>query len=213
MPPTISGCSEPYTTWPWTFSRGVASTTSQGNLTQCLTTLYVKNFRKFKTIFLVPSLYTCVNSHSPSIFCKPTFSTGRPQWGLSGAFSSPVQTLSVCPQKRGSTERGEWQVAKSPVNTWFSICHTFQEDQLRRSLTGSIAKAELQQEVPAVFTSPCREKHKLKEESNCSKVTPPGNTYLYFRPLGLLELFSLREAFVPKHSDTMRLEWYQVITW
>lgn len=69
-----------------------------------------------------------------------------------------------------------------PINTWFSICHTFQEDQLWWSFTGNIAKAELQQEVTAVFASPCREKYKLKE-SNCSIVTTPGNTYLFGRYL------------------------------
>lgn len=78
---------------------------------------------------------------------------------------------------------------KSPVNTWFSICHTFQEDQLWWSLTGNIAKAELEQEVTAVFTSPCREKYKLKEAT-------AAKSHLQGAPTCILDLWASKSSLV-----------------
>ena len=43
-PITRPGCPEPHPAWPWMPSEMGPSTTSLGNLFQCVTTLWVKNF-------------------------------------------------------------------------------------------------------------------------------------------------------------------------
>ena len=73
------GCSKPHPTWPWTLSRSGASTTSLGNLFQCLTTLRVKTFFlmsnlnlpsfSLNSLPLVLSLYALVKSPSPAFLC------------------------------------------------------------------------------------------------------------------------------------------------
>ena len=69
-----------------------------GQPVQCVTTLWVKNFLlisnlnlpclSLKPFPLVLSPSTLVYSHSPPVYSLPS-STGRPQWGPPGAFSSP----------------------------------------------------------------------------------------------------------------------------
>ena len=70
-----------------------------GQPVQCVTTLWGKNFLltfnpnlpclSLKPFPLVLSPSTLVNSHSPPVSTFPS-STGRPQWGLPAAFSSPL---------------------------------------------------------------------------------------------------------------------------
>jgi len=116
--PTIrSDCPGPHPTWPW-MPPGMGHHSFSGQLWQSLTALQVKNFfltsnLNFLSFSLNPLPLVLTGQHvtgqhstymwkvGPLAACELLSSTGRSQWGLPGAFSSPaggdfwVSTLTV----------------------------------------------------------------------------------------------------------------------